>query len=268
MIHEIAGGLADTTSLVAANTDAHVFHPSPADAQRLAQAQFVAVNGLGFEGWIDRLIRASGYRGRVLVASDGIEARRVNGASDPHAWQSLPNAEKYVRNLTAALVEAMPAHARELKARADDYAARIRTLDAQARTLFGSIAPDQRRVITSHDAFGYFGQAYGIEFAAPQGWTTETEASAADIARVIRQVRAQRAKAIFVENMSDPRLLQTVARESGATIGGTLYSDALSAPGTSGETYLKMMAHNIGALAAALGAPAAQANLSQSGVRT
>lgn len=249
---QIAGPQAEVTSLVGAGTDAHVYQPSPADAQRLAKADLIVINGLGFEGWIARLISASGARAPVVVASDGIAARMLAGRADPHAWQSLVHVRRYVENIRAGLAAARPAQAAEFARRAADYLRQIDALDAAARARFDRIPPDERRVISSHDAFGYLGDAYGIRFFAPQGRSTETEASAADMARVITQIRAQRIRAVFVENMGDRRLIDSVAREGRVGIGGTLYSDALSPPGSAADTYLKLYAHNIESLAAAL----------------
>lgn len=257
MAREVAGNTAEVMSLVGPDADAHVFQPTPADAQALARAELVLVNGLGFEGWIDRLIAASGYRGPVVVASAGITPRRLRGAADPHAWQSLANARRYVENIRAALVLARPVEVAAINARAADYSQRITALEERTRARFAATPAAQRRVISSHDAFGYFGDAHGIAFFAPQGWNTDSEASAADLARVIAQVRAQHVTALFVENMTDPRLMQGVAREARVALGGKLYSDALSAPGTAADTYLKMFAHNAEVIAAAMQAGAA-----------
>lgn len=255
MVREVAGPAADVHTLVGPNADAHVFTPRPADAERVAQAELVVVNGLGFEGWLDRLVRASGYRGPVLVATQGLEPRRRGGGVDPHAWQSLVAAQRYAENLRQALVGLRPAQAADINARAADYQRRLGDLDRSIRQRLAAIAEADRRVVTSHDAFGWFADAYGLEFSAVQGWTTASEASAADVAKLIRQLKAQRARALFVENISDPRLLERIAREAGARLGGTLYSDALSEPGTPAATYLGMMAHNadtvLGALQAA-----------------
>lgn len=255
MVREVAGDAAEVTSLVGPNTDAHSFQPTPADAQRLAQAELVVVNGLGFEGWMERLVQSTGHRGTVVVASRGVAPRQINGADDPHAWQSLAHARRYVENIRAALVQARPAQAAAIDARAADYRQRIDALAQRSAARFAAIPAERRRVVTSHDAFGYFGDAYGIAFIAPQGWTTDGEASAADVARVVRQLRQQRVTAVFVENMSDKRLVQGIAREARATVGGTLYADALSAPGSDADTYLKLYAHNVDALAAAMSPP-------------
>ena len=252
MLGEVGGSAVEVTALVGPNADAHVFEPSPADVQRVARADLVVVNGLGFEGWIDRLIRASGYRGAVVVATAGIQPRRVDGVADPHAWQSLALAQRYIENLRSGLAKVRPTQAALFDAQAADYQRRVSALHQSVLARAAAVPVADRRVITSHDAFGYFADAYGVEFRAPQGWSTASQASAADVARIVRQLKAQRVRALFVENISDPRLLARVASEAGARVGGTLYSDALSPPGTAGDTYLRMFEHNVATLLAAL----------------
>ena len=258
MLREVAGDAAQVHSLVGANADAHVFEPTPADAQRLARADLVVVNGLHFEGWIDRLVRSSGYRGPVIEATRGIEPRRVGRAVDPHAWQSLAHAQRYVENMRAALVAAAPSQAAAINARAAAYRERIAALDASARAAFEAVPRDQRRVVTTHDAFGYLGDAYGITFISPRAWNTDSEASAAGVASVIRQVRLHQARALFVENITDRRSIERISQETGARVGGTLYSDALSPPAAGADTYLRLYAHNVKSIAVALQAVAAR----------
>ena len=252
MLREIGGDAVSVTALVGPDADAHGFEPRPADVQRVAQAALVVVNGLGFEGWIERLVRSSGYKGVVAVATRGITPRLQNGVADPHAWQSLVLARRYVENLRQALGQALPAATALFDARAADYQRRIESLHMALLARLAQVPMAERKVVTSHDAFGYFAEAYGVDFRAPQGWSTASEASAADVARIVRQLKAQRVRAVFVENISDPRLLERIAREAGARVGGTLYSDALSPPGTAGDTYLRMFEHNAATLLAAL----------------
>lgn len=265
MVREVAPPEFEVSALVGPDADAHVFEPRPADARRLAQADLVVVNGLGFEGWIDRLVRASGYRGTVVVASHGIRPRQGAGHAhahghghghgpDPHAWQDLAQARRYVANVADALAARWPAHEPQVRERAAGYLGRIDRLDAQVRQWLGAVPRAERRVITSHDAFGYFAAAYDVDFLAPRGWTTSSEPSAAAVARLVRQVREQRVRALFIENISDPRLIERIARETGARVGGTLYSDALSGPEGPAGTYLKLFEHNARTLAAALSA--------------
>jgi len=252
MVREVGGPAVEVASLVGPDADAHVFTPTPADARRVASADLVVVNGLRYEGWIERLVRASGYRGPVLVASEGIVPRRVGGSADPHAWQSLANAKVYVENIRAALVAAAPARRSEIDARAADYLRRIAALERDTIARIAKLPVQQRRVITSHDAFGYFAAAYGIEFVSARGWSTDGEPSAEAVARLIRHARALRASALLVENISDPRLIERIAREAGLAVGGALYSDALSPPGTAADTYLRLFAHNVHTLVEAI----------------
>lgn len=248
----VAGESAVVHALVGADADAHVFEPSPADARRVAEAELVVVNGLGFEGWLDRLVRASGYRGPVVVASRGVTPRRIGAQVDPHAWQDLTQARRYAATIGAALAAARPAAGNAVLRRTADYDARLAALDAEIRARFDVMPRARRRVITSHDAFGYFGAAYGIDFFAPQGMSTDSEASAAAVARLADEVKRRGVSAVFVENISDPRLVERLAKEGGATVGGKLYSDALSRPGAAADTYLKLFAHNARTIAAAL----------------
>ena len=252
LLRNVGGDAVEVTALVGPDADAHVFEPTPTDAKRLADADLVVVNGLGFEGWLDRLVRASGYRGLVVVASAGIEPRRLGSAVDPHAWQDPAHVRRYVINLRDALMKARPAQAPMFQQRGARYIDQLVALDAKLRKTFDAIPQAKRRVITSHDAFGYFGAAYGIEFLSPQGISTDSEASAAAVARLVEQIRRQGVGAVFVENITDPRLVDRIAREGGVRVGGRLYSDALSKPGTEADTYLKLFAHNAATLEAGL----------------
>jgi zinc/manganese transport system substrate-binding protein len=254
IVQNVGGADVHVVALVGPNADAHVFEPTPAHARRLAAADLVFMQGLGFEGWLERLVRAAGFKGPVVLVTAGVTPRRVGKAPDPHTWQSLAHVRQGVVNIRDALAKARPARAAEFAQRAALYTQRIDALDAELRQTFGAMPAQQRRVITSHDAFGYFGDAYGIEFLAPQGMSTESQPSAAAVARLVQQVRRQRVRAVFAENISDPRLVERIAREGGAAVGGRLYSDALSAPGTEADTFLKLYAHNARAIAQALAA--------------
>jgi zinc/manganese transport system substrate-binding protein len=249
---EIAGDAAVVTSLVAPNADAHVFQPTPKDAMRLKAADLVVVNGLRFEGWIDRLVKSSGYKGPLVVATAGIKPRMVRTSADPHAWQSLAHARTYVKNIAEALSRALPDQAGAIDARAASYLEKLQALDDDARKQLAAIPEPQRRVITSHDAFAYLGESYGITFIAAQGWSTNGDASASAVASAIRQIKSSQARALFVENISDRKLMDRIASETGSVVGGTLYSDALSLPGTEADTYLNMYAHNVRQLVTAL----------------
>ena len=262
MASQIGGELVDASALVGPDGDAHVYQPTPSDAKRLAGADVVLVNGLGYEGWLRRLIAASGYKGAPVVVSAGIAVRQMDDdghghggqkkINDPHAWNSVPNAQVYARNIGEAFAKARPTDAARLRANADAYIARLAVLDTFVRTELGAIPPQRRRAITSHDAFGYFAAEYGIEFLAPVGISTEAEPNAQDVGRLIRQIKAENIKAVFVESIGDQRLISRIAAESGAVVGGRLYSDALSGPGGPAGTYENMVRHNVGVLKAGL----------------
>lgn len=251
LVREVGGAHAEVHSLVGPDADAHVYTPRPADLLRVRGADLVVLNGLGFDGWMPRLLQAAGHRGRVLVASEGVAARRQGRGHDPHAWHDPAHARRYVDNLRDAMASLRPAEAPVFAARAEDFARRLAALDAQARRAIDAVPRERRRVLSSHDAFGYLGQAYGIDFVAPAAGAL-AESSARDVAALIRLVRRERVQALFVENIADRRLLERIAAETGARIGGTLYSDALSPPGGPAGSYLELMAHNLQTIARAL----------------
>ena len=316
MVKHIGGEHVDVATLVGPDGDTHVYQPTPADARAVSEARVLVVNGLQFEGWLDRLIDASDFRGIRVVATEGIEPigfddehdqggslevhaeeaghdhdhddqaeaghdhdreehaeaatrdhdddhddethaeagddHHDHGAFDPHAWQSLGHAVAYVDNITAALAQADPANAADFYQNRAAYGAEIEALDAEIRESMAGLPADRRIVVTSHDAFQYFGRDYGLTFIAPQGLSTESEASAKDVARLIQQIRERDIRAVFIENVADPRLLKRIADETGAAIGGTLYPGALSGPDGPAPTYLDMMRHNATTLAQAL----------------
>jgi len=259
LVANVGGARTDVATLVGPNSDAHVYSPTPADAKTLAQAKVVVVNGLGLEGWLTRLVTASGSRAATVTASTGIKPRRMEDehhggqfVTDPHAWQSIANAKIYVTNIRDGLVKVDPDGRAAYAANATAYLAKLDALEADVKAAIERIPADRRRIITTHDAFGYFGAAFGMEFIAPQGVSTESEASAKDVAKIITQIRTQKIPAVFMENISDPRLMQQIARETGAKIGGTLYSDALSGANGPAATYIDMMRNNVREFAAAL----------------
>lgn len=259
MVERIGGDKVAVTTLVGPDGDAHVYQPIPGDARAVSQAEILVVNGLSFEGWLDRLVEASHFAGVRVVATDGIEPIALadgdhHDAFDPHAWQSLANALIYIDNITAALATADPGNADFYHQKRVAYVAEIEALEAEIRRLFAELPADRRTVVTSHDAFGYFSEAYGLHFLAPHGVSTESEASAADVAALIRQIRQEGIEAVFIESITDSRLLEQITSETGASIGGTLYSDALSRPGGPASTYLDMMRYNSLTLARALSA--------------
>ena len=251
MVHEVAGDDIELKPLVGPNGDAHVYEATPGDAKAVAAADLVIINGLGFEGWLPRLVESSGYKGPVVTATKGISPLGFSNdglTQDPHAWQNLANGRIYVANIRDALVKANPAHAADYKTNAKQYLKQIDDLDRWVKKEIAQVSAGKRKVITSHDAFQYFARDYGVEFIAPMGISTESEASAGDIARLIDQMRTQKIRTLFMENISDPRLIRQLQSDGGAVIGGTLYSDALSAPDGPAGTYLDMFRHNVGEL--------------------
>jgi zinc/manganese transport system substrate-binding protein len=252
LVRSVGGDRVDVTSLVGANGDVHVYTPAPSDAKKISDAKLVIVNGLGLEGWLERLVQSSGSRAPIVIASNGIAPRRLGAHADPHAWQSVANAKIYVANIRDGLSAADPDGAAVYRANAEAYLAKLDALDGEVRAAIAKIPEARRRVISTHSAFGYFADAYGIAFIAPQGVSTESEPSARDIAAIITQIRTQKIPAVFLENVSDPRLMRRIAAETGAKIGGTLYSDSLTDQNGEAPTYIDMVRHNIKALTAAL----------------
>jgi zinc/manganese transport system substrate-binding protein len=279
MVKQVGGPDVQITTLVGPDGDAHEYEPTPADARALTSANVLVMNGLGFETWLPKLVKAANFKGVTVVASQGVTPRDFGGDeaggkdggkdgdrdggrerqhaangthTDPHAWQDLGNGAIYVRNIGDALATADPAHADGYHQRAEAYLAKIQALDARVKQAFGALPPAQRRVVTSHDAFGYFGDAYGMTFISAMGISTDAEPSAADVARIIGQIRQEKVPAVFLENVSNARLAQQLARETGAKLGGTLYSDALARPGLPAATYLGMFEWNLSQFMGAL----------------
>jgi zinc/manganese transport system substrate-binding protein len=256
LVKNVGGDRVEVTTLVEPNSDAHVYAPTPADARKVATAKVVFVNGLGFEGWITRLVKASGTKAPTVVASNGVQSRKMeeegHKVTDPHAWQSVANVKLYIGNIRDGLAAADPAGRSGYESNASAYLAKLDALEAEVKETIAKIPVERRRLITSHDAFGYFGAAYGIEFIAPEGVSTETAASAKDVAKIIAQIRKQKIPAVFMENITDPRMMEQIAKESGAKIGGSLFSDALSDAKGPAASYIDMIRNNIRQLSNAL----------------
>jgi zinc/manganese transport system substrate-binding protein len=249
IVHEVGGSDVAVTSLIGRDANEHVFEPRPDQVRLLAQARLFVVNGLGLEGWVTRLIKSAQYRGPLVVATKGIEPiAATEGSTDPHAWQNPRNGIIYAKNIMRSLAAIDPEHAEAYRQRLRGYEAQLEALDQRVRDRLGEIPREKRRVITTHDAFAYYGKAYGIAFTAPEGLNTDSELSAKTVAELIRQIRREGIKALFLENISDPRLMQAIARETGTTFGAPLYSDALSMPDEPAPTYIRMIEHNTAAL--------------------
>lgn len=270
LVRQVAGDQVDVTTLVGPNGDAHVFEPGPRESTALAEADLLVANGLGFEPWLERLSQSAGFKGTLVTATDGVtplpaeheeheegqaeegEAEGDHGAFDPHAFQDLANGQIYVANIAKGLSQVDPAHAAEFDANARKLSAEMAALDAQLKADFSAIPQERRRVLTSHDAFRYFAHAYGVDFVAIHGVSTEAEPTAKDLAEIVQQARAGNITAIFLENMSDPRLIETVAGETDLTVGGELYADALSDQDGSAPDYLSLFRYNARQLLTAL----------------
>lgn len=271
MVRAVGGQRAAVTTLVGPDGDAHVFQPTPGDARAVAESKVVFVNGLGFEGWMERLTQSAGFKGPVIVASTGIQPQKMKeegekgpaygkdakkdagrGAIDPHAWQDLRNALTYVDNIEKGLIAADPAGTETYKANAAAYRKQLQELDAWVKSEIAGVPNAKRRVVTSHDAFGYFASAYGVEFKAPVGVSTDAEPSARGVAALIRQIKSQKITALFVENITNPKMIEQIGKETGVRPGPRIYSDALSKSGGPADTYLKMFRHNVAALKAAM----------------
>ena len=269
LVRNVGGDRVEVTTLVGPNADTHVYTPSPSDARKVATARLIVLNGLGLEGWLGRLVKSSGGAAQSVIASEGITPLKpshddhddhehghdhghAHGDVDPHAWQSVSNVKRYVENIRRALAEADPAGAETYRANAERYATRLDALDQEIRSTVARIPEDRRKVISTHEAFDYFAKAYGIRFVAPQGVSTDSEPSARDVAAIIRQIKKEKIPAVFLENISDPRLIERIAAETGARIGGTLYSDSLTDEKGEAPTYIDMVKHNIRTIADAL----------------
>ena len=250
---QVGGNRVDVTALVGPDSDVHVYTPTPHDARIVGEARLVVINGLGLEGWLPRLLQASGSKAKLVTASQGITPLKRGADADPHAWQSVTNAMLYVKNIRDALVTLDAADAATFKTNADRYLSALDALDREVRADVDKIPSERRKVISTHDAFGYFAAAYGITFIAPLGVSTDTEPSARDLAEIIGQIRQAKIPAVFLENFNDDRLVSRIAAETGTKVGGTLFSDALSDENGDAPTYIDMVRHNIKALTGALG---------------
>lgn len=257
LTRQVGGAAVAVEALVGPDGDVHVYEPRPRDLRTVLGAQLLVRNGLGLEGWMDRLTAAAGFKGVVVVAADQVRRRTLRQddgaiATDPHAWQDPSNARLYVRAIAGGLAAADPANGPVYRDAAARYSAEIGRLDARIEEKLAPIPIGQRRIITTHDAFGYYGARYGIEFLSAEGISTESEPSARAIAALVGQIKRERVRAVFIENMTGPRMAQMLARETGAMLGGTVYSDALSPPGGPAATYLEMLRYNTKLLANAI----------------
>ena len=252
LVQELGGEKVDIINLVAPNSDAHIYRPKPSDAIAIANADLVVINGLGFEGWMARLIENNGSSAKQLIASNGVKELLIDGEMDPHAWQSFENIKQYSHNITQALIENKPQYSKQFNQLNKAYMQKVNALQQSLSQQLSSIPKEKRLVVTSHDAFNYLGKEFSISFIAPVGVNTDIEPTASDVAKLIDQIKSENIKALFIENINNPRLLRQIASETKVGIGGSLYSDALSEISGPASTYLKMMEYNIVSLVTAL----------------
>ena len=261
LVKNVGGDKVAVKALVGPDSDAHTYEPTPSDAKEISAARVLVINGLGLDGWLTRLMGSTGFTGTRVVATAGItpltmqeeEGGRSKTVTDPHAWQSLKNGQTYVANIAKGLAAADPANAAVYRQNADAYSARLGALDAKIRAELAEVPAPKRRVITTHDAFQYYGKAYGVSFIAPIGLTTEEgEPSAADVAKLERQIKQEKLRALFLENISNSRLVEQLAHDTGAVVGPPLFSDALSKPDEPAPTYIQMFEYNTATLKAGM----------------
>jgi zinc/manganese transport system substrate-binding protein len=268
ILGSVGGDRVALTTLVGPDADAHAFEPKPSDAKTLLASKLLVINGMHFEPWADKLAKSANFKGDIVVASKGVKPRAMpeeeehehqasekgghHHETDPHAWQNPNNVILYVRNIAAGLAKADASGAATYKANAEAYVKELQALDASISAQLATIPAAKRKVITSHDAFGYFAAQYKVKFLAPEGVSTDAEPSAKEVAQLVRQIKREKIRAIFIENMRNPKMLDQLSKDAGATVGGTLYSDALSAPDQPGASYLKMMNHNLAQLVAGM----------------
>lgn len=256
IVSQVGGEHVAVTTLVGPDGDPHTFEPTPKESQALREADVVFISGLGLEGWMERLVKASGYKHSPVVASQGVTTRQMNEEgetiADPHAWNSAKNGAIYARNVMNALIKADPEDKRYFRQRGEAYIQQLEKLDSWAKATFAAVPAAKRKVLTSHDAFGYFGAAYGVTFLAPVGFSTEAEASASDVAKLIDQLKSEKIHTYFIENQTDPRLVKQIAAASGAKSGGELYPEALSQPSGPAPDYVSAFRHNVETIAASM----------------
>lgn len=274
LVKNVGGDRIDLTVLVGPGADSHMYSPSATDARALKQATIIFENGLAFEGWMERLVKSSGTKAKVVIASKGISPLETDehdhdekpgnhnhghGSGhghdhgvDPHAWQNVANAKTYVANIRDGLIALDPTGKAIYEENAKAYLVKLDALDGKIRSTLTAIPQENRKIITSHDAFGYFAKAYGVDFIGVQGVSPDAEPSAKDIASIIRQIRADKIPAIFVETIADPRLTNQIASETGVKVGERIFSDSLSDTSGPAASYIGMMEHNLKAFSSAL----------------
>ncbi len=255
LVRQVGGDRISTVQLVGPDEDAHVYQPTPGAIAEVSRTKLFFVNGLGLEGWLTRLQQAANYKGQVITVNQGSDALTMTEdgkrVTDPHTWQDPARVKSMIEIISKALITADPAGSTYYRQRADAYQKQLDDLATWATAQFNTIPPARRVILTSHDAFGYLGHRFGVKILAPQGVSTDAEPSAKEVGDLVRQIRASGIRAVFMENISNPKMVQQIAAETGTSTTARLYSDALSKDG-SADTYLKMYRHNVTALVAGM----------------
>lgn len=258
LVSEVGGDAVEVVCLARSGADLHDFEPQASDVRKLADADIVVLNGLGLEPWIGKLVQNSGFRGPVVEACEGIDVITAahdahahaaghphDHAADPHAWHEPASVRIYVRNIRTALSAAAPESAKVFAAGEARFLGELERIDAWAREEFAAIPPQNRRIVTSHDALAYLGRAYGIEVVSVTGISADAEPSAKRVAEVIGLIRASGVRAIFFDPADNRAIMRSIAAETGVRLGGGLYTDGLGAPGSGADTYLGMLEQNL-----------------------
>jgi zinc/manganese transport system substrate-binding protein len=285
LVQNVGGDHVDVYTILAPGTDAHTYSPKPSDVQAVAESQILFRNGLGLETWLDPMIQNAGGSRPIVVVSDGLtpltdfkaehddeehideagsapdtvkdgeeNEERPGTEPDPHMWFDVQRTIGYVENIRDRLKQLDPANAPAYEANADTYIDQLEQLDTEILQWVGTVPPERRKLVTSHDNFGYFAHRYGFEIVGSvlQSFSTEEQPSAQQIVELVEQIKEQQVPAIFTENVSDPRLAEQVADEAGIDVVTNLYTDALGEPGSAGDTYIKMMRFNVQQIVEAL----------------
>ncbi|WP_409361477.1 metal ABC transporter solute-binding protein, Zn/Mn family [Bartonella heixiaziensis] len=257
LVKNVGGDHISMTTFVGPNANTHTYEPTPHDTKALKEAHIIFINGLHLESFMDRLLTASGTKAPLIKVSTNIPPLEIennkhdvqqnhhHSSIDPHAWQTIPNVVIYVKNIATALCKIDTQSCANYSKNANAYIQKLNEMQTRITKQISTIPKDKRIIITSHDAFDYFAQEYGFIILAPQSASIEAEATAADVAKLIKQIKTNKVTALFVENISNPRLIEQISKETGLKIGGTLYSDALSDENGPAATYLNMMEHNV-----------------------
>jgi zinc/manganese transport system substrate-binding protein len=265
MVRNVAGDRVELTTIVGPGGDTELYQPTAADAGAVARAQVLFMNGLNdqFEPWLEPLLKKADFKGTKVVVSRGAkiltaedehtsDGREKAAAIDQHAWLDTRNGTVYVKNIAEALARADAANAASYREAAARYTKEIEAAGEWARAEMKTVPAAKRRVISSHDSLQYLAKEFAITLISIHGWTNDTEPSAAQLAALARQIKQERVRALFLDNMTDPRATERVAQETGVTIAGTIYGDALSKPGGEADSYIKMLRHNIAVLKAGM----------------